>query len=74
MKFVIDTYIPGMGYVKHSSHTSYAEARREMNAGWSMKYSRRLKVVDERVLYKVKAGKYMVDSEDVKREPIKPFK
>jgi hypothetical protein len=53
MKFVIDNlkkYIPGMGYVKHSSHTSYAEAKREMNAGWSMKYSRRLKVVDERVL------------------------
>jgi hypothetical protein len=74
MRFVIDFFIPSVGYVKHSVHRSYNEAKREMNAGWSRKWSRRLKVVDERVLYKVKAGKYMVDSENVKREPIKPFK
>jgi hypothetical protein len=61
----IDFFIPSV-LCKTYVHRSYNEAKREMNAGWSRKYSRRLKVVDERVLYKVKAGKYMVDSEMLK--------
>lgn len=38
---------------------SYKMAETMMNKGYNVKYTRRMKVVDERILHKAKAGKYI---------------
>jgi len=75
MRFVIEYWSQiGHRFLYLSEHKTYDEAKREMNAGYNLNKSRRLKVVDERTLYKAKAGKYMDDGSTTNRQPIAPFK
>lgn len=69
MKFIIEYWNSNLGkYIPLWEGNTYSMAKTMMNKGYHVKFTRRMKVVDERILYKAKAGKYMDDSEDITRQ------
>lgn len=69
MKFVIEYWNAAIGkYVPLWEGNTYPMAWTMINKGYNIKYTRRMRVVDDRILHKAKAGKYVVDDGSISKQ------